>query len=661
MWDVAPAERADTAAAATDPLAWASEAAREWFAASFDAPTPAQRRAWPHAAAGRNVVVSAPTGSGKTLAAFLVAVDRLVTQGAQDSRRRTRVLYVSPLKALAYDVDRNLRAPLTGIRAAAARRGEPTAPVEVAIRSGDTPMAQRRRMARHPPEVLITTPESLYLLLTSAARQTLAEVDTVIVDEIHAVAGNKRGAHLALSLERLEALIATAGGPALQRVGLSATVRPLEDVAQFLAGGTVDDHGQWRPRPVEAIHVDPDRAVDVDIELPAADDSESGQPGPPAASGPVAAGDQRATSGETHKSIWPAVHPRILEIVRASRSTIVFANSRRLAERLCARLNELAADDNAEQQAATAADAPPAGADRGQAPAGEVVARAHHGSVARDERLAIEEALKTGALPCVVATSSLELGIDMGTVEQVVQVASPGSVATGLQRVGRAGHHVGEASRGTIFPKFRGDLVEATVVADRMRAGAIESTHPPRVPLDVLAQQAVAMTAVDAWGVDDLLARVRGAAPFAELSRSQLDGVLDLLAGRYPSDEFAELRPRITWDRVADVVQGRRGAQRVAVTSGGTIPDRGLYRVELDAGAEDAGHTGGAGPRAPKRVGELHPERRQHLLDDDLAREPERHCPPPARSARASTRSAAVPASSSSTRVTASLPTSPRS
>lgn len=609
---MASGDHLDAAEGGTDPLAWASPATREWFGASFAAPTPAQRRAWPHAATGRNVLVSAPTGSGKTLAAFLVAIDRLLGDaapgappgggaspppgsGAAGSSRRTRVLYVSPLKALAYDVDRNLRAPLTGIRTAAARRGEPTAEVEVGIRSGDTPSAQRSRMARHPPEVLITTPESLYLLLTSAARETLAAVETVIVDEVHAVAGGKRGAHLALSLERLEALIAAAGGAPPQRVGLSATVRPLQDVARFLAGGTVDDQGEWHPRPVEAVHVDPDRAIDVDVTVPVEDlggASSAGSPG---------AGDERASSGETHKSIWPAVHPRILEIVRANRSTLVFVNSRRLAERLCARLNELATGGEAGEGAVLATGVGPDPGAGG--PAGDIVARAHHGSVARDERMGIEEALKTGALPCVVATSSLELGIDMGAVDQVVQVGSPGSVAAGLQRVGRAGHHVGEASRGTIFPKFRGDLVESAVVADRMRAGAIESTHPPRVPLDVLAQQIVAMAALDAWSVDELWRCARRAAPFAELSRSQLDGVLDLLAGRYPSDEFAELRPRLTWDRVADVIRGRRGAQRVAVTSGGTIPDRGLYRVELDAGAEDAG-----GGRAPKRVGELDEE-----------------------------------------------------
>jgi len=610
-----------------DPLAVLGGPTRAWFAETFAAPTPAQRQAWPHAAAGRNVLVSAPTGSGKTLAAFLVAIDRLISWapggggGAVGEQRRTRVLYVSPLKALAHDVDRNLRAPLVGIRRTAASQGVQAPEVDVAMRTGDTPADERRRMARHPPEVLITTPESLFLLLTSKAREMLAGVETVIVDEVHAVAGTKRGAHLALSLERVAAL---AEHP-LQRLGLSATVRPLEEVGRFLGGGRPDGQGGWTPRPVELVHVPPERSVDVDVVVPIEDMGRLGERVEEPPSGPASSG-----AAEQRRSIWPAVHPRILDIIEANRATIVFANSRRLAERLCARLNELAGerlalpvrpDDVNEaaeahdvDEADEAVDAPAAqaaAADAAGAPdvaAEPVVARAHHGSVAREERLGIEEALKTGRLPCVVATSSLELGIDMGAVDQVVQVESPGSVAAGLQRVGRAGHHVGEPSRGTIFPKFRGDLLESAVVADRMRAGAIESTTVPRLPLDVLAQQVVALAAMDAWAVDDVLALCQRAAPFAELSRSQLDGVLDLLAGRYPSDEFAELRPRVTWDRVEDVIRGRRGAQRVAVTSGGTIPDRGLYRVELAAGEEDGSGGGGAGARAPKRVGELDEE-----------------------------------------------------
>ncbi len=566
------AESPTGAAAALDRF---SEPTRAWFRASFAAPTAAQVGAWEATAAGGSVLVSAPTGSGKTLAAFLAALDRLLTGPAAPATgpARTRVVYVSPLKALAYDVDRNLRAPLTGITQAAQRLGVAVAPVAVALRSGDTPADERRRMARAAPDILVTTPESLFLLLTSRARETLAGVETVIVDEVHAVASTKRGAHLAVTLERLEALVVASGRAApLQRVGLSATQRPLSEVAAFLAGGVVGTDGAWTQRPMAVVDVGARKPLDVEIVVPVEDMSRLGEPLDEPATGPAAA------AGELRRSIWPAVHPRILDLVRAHRSTIVFANSRRLAERLCARLNELAAEDF------DGDGAPPD------------VARAHHGSVAREQRLGIESDLKAGRLRCVVATSSLELGIDMGAVDLVVQVESPGSVASGLQRIGRAGHQVGAASVGKVFPKYRGDLVECAVVVRRMHDGDVEQTRYPRNPLDVLAQQVVAMAAMDPWRVADLAATVRGAASFADLSRTQLDGVLDMLSGRYPSDEFAELRPRVTWDRVEDRITGRAGAQRLAVTSGGTIPDRGLYGVFV------------AGDGPGRRVGELDEE-----------------------------------------------------
>jgi ATP-dependent Lhr-like helicase len=542
---------------------------REWFTSSFAAPTRAQIGAWDAIVDGDNVLVSAPTGSGKTLAAFLAGIDRLLFGPPPPEPRTTRLLYVSPLKALAYDVDRNLRAPLVGITYAAERAGVPAHRVDVAMRSGDTPADERRRMARRPPDILITTPESLYLVMTSQAREALAAVDTVIVDEVHAVAGTKRGAHLAVTLERLEQLRAVRGADSsLQRIGLSATQRPLAEVARFLGGGVATQR-EWTPRPVRIVEAPANRELDVEIIVPVEDMGRLGEIIDEPATGPAAGGT------EVRRSIWPAVHPRVLDLIRAHRSTIVFANSRRLAERLCSRLNDLAAEDDP--------DAPP-------------LARAHHGSVAREQRLQIEEALKSGELRCVVATSSLELGIDMGTVDLVVQVESPKSVSSGLQRIGRAGHHVGGTSIGKVFPKYRGDLVECAVVVRRMLDGEIEHTRYPRIPLDVLAQQIVAMTAMDAWQVEDLLACLRGAANYAELSRAQLDGVLDMLSGRYPSDEFAELRPRITWDRVADRIEGRRGAQRLAVTSGGTIPDRGLYGVFI------------AGEGQGRRVGELDEE-----------------------------------------------------
>jgi ATP-dependent Lhr-like helicase len=548
-------------AATNDPLEGFSAPTRAWFSGAFAAPTAAQAGAWEAIRSGRDALVVAPTGSGKTLAAFLWSLDRLAAAPPPDrTQHRCRVLYVSPLKALAVDVERNLRAPLTGIRQQARRLGLGEPDITVALRSGDTPADERRRFARQPADIFITTPESLYLVLTSAAREALRGVETVIVDEVHAVAGSKRGAHLALSLERLDALLER---PA-QRVGLSATVRPVEEVARFL-----------RPtREVVVVQPPHDKQVELSVVVPVEDLAALGEIteeyAPDAAAGPA------------RTSIWPHVEERVLDLIETHASTLVFANSRRLAERLCARLNEIAyerATGDLLETGAPAATNPGQGGSSGGAPT--EVARAHHGSVSREQRLLIEEDLKAGRLPAVVATSSLELGIDMGAVDLVVQVESPPSVGSGLQRVGRAGHQVGAVSRGVIFPKFRGDLVQTAVVAERMTQGRIEALRVPANPLDVLAQQVVAMVAMEDWSVDDLAALVRRAASFSALPDSALDAVLDMLAGRYPSDAFAELRPRIVWDRVTGTLSARPGAQRLAVTSGGTIPDRGLFGVHL--------------------------------------------------------------------------------
>lgn len=564
-----------------DVLERFSPATRTWFRGAFAAPTPAQAGAWESIAGGGGTLVVAPTGSGKTLAAFLWSLDRLATGPVPDDPlRRCRVLYVSPLKALAVDVERNLRAPLTGIRQAARRLGLPEPAVRVGTRSGDTPAGERRRLAARPPDILITTPESLFLILTSRARESLRGVETVIVDEVHAVAGTKRGAHLALSLERLDALLER---PA-QRIGLSATVRPAGEVAAFL-GGT---------KPAAVVQPPSDKVFDLDIVVPVEDMGEVGQ-----------FIDDSGTADPRQRSIWPHVEDRLLDLIQAHRSTLVFANSRRLAERLCGRLNELAHEratgEPLPEDHSPAATMAQAGA-AGGAPL--EIARAHHGSVSREERTGIENALKEGRLPAVVATSSLELGIDMGAVDLVVQVESPPSVAGGLQRVGRAGHRVGAVSKGVIFPKYRGDLVQTAVVAERMHGGEIEELHYPRNPLDVLAQQIVAMVSMDEWTVDDLESLVKRAAPYATLPRSALEACLDMLAGRYPGDEFGELRPRLVWDRVTGVLHGRPGAQRLAVTSGGTIPDRGLFGVFLAGGAPSARGTASGG----SRVGELDEE-----------------------------------------------------
>src|SRR5262245_10565988 len=553
---------------------------------------------WPAIARGDSTLILAPTGSGKTLTAFLWCLDRLMFTTAPAKSARCRVLYVSPLKALAVDVERNLRAPLAGIAHVAEARGETFLTPAIAIRTGDTPQTERARFQREPADILITTPESLYLLLTSNARDALRSIDTIIVDEIHALVPTKRGVHMALSLERLEALCERPP----QRIGLSATQRPLDEVARFLggaerqppaasrkssvsrkspslkssaAGPTASAAGEAEVehefaaprgavmyRPVTIVDAGQKKSLKLTIDVPvedmakltAADDIPSGP----------------ASVGDTRPSIWAAIHPRLLELIRAHRSTLIFVNSRRLAERLAGALNELA---------------------------GETLVRSHHGSIARPQRAEVEDLLKAGVLRALVATSSLELGIDMGAIDLVVQIEAPPSVASGLQRIGRGGHTVNAVSEGVVFPKFRGDLVACAAVAKAMHDGAVESSRYPRNPLDIVAQQIVAMTALDTWTVDELFATVRRAAPFSYLGRTVFEGVLDMLSGRCPSDEFAELRPRVTWDRVSGTVTAREGARRVAVANGGTIPDRGLYGVFL-LGA----------PPGAARVGELDEE-----------------------------------------------------
>ncbi len=610
-------------------MAQFSRPTRDWFLGAFSEPTPAQEGAWRAISSGSHALVVAPTGSGKTLAAFLWALDRLLASAAEAPeatdaagaatskgkrsrapKRKTRVLYISPLKALGVDVERNLRSPLIGITQTAKRLGLPAPLTTVGVRSGDTTTADRRALLSNPPDILITTPESLFLMLTSKARETLTEVDTIIIDEVHAVAGTKRGAHLAVSLERLDALLPKAA----QRIGLSATVEPKELVAQFLAGTA----------PVEIVAPPAKKNWDLTVSVPVEDMSDL--------QGAAGAFDSGPASGlQPQASIWPHVEEKIVDLVLANQSTIVFANSRRLSERLTARLNEIYAerqlvaagggwDDSAQQAAAPGVPASTATPAHMMAQAGSsagadpVLARAHHGSVSKDQRALIEDDLKSGRLRCVVATSSLELGIDMGAVDLVVQVESPPSVASGLQRVGRAGHQVGEVSQGVLFPKHRADLVHTAITVERMLGGKIERLSIPANPLDILAQQTVAAAALGSIDVEEWFATVRRSAPFASLPRSAFEATLDLLAGRYPSDEFAELRPRIIWDRNAGTIEGRPGAQRLAVTSGGTIPDRGLFgvyiigtEVEGSASPSTDGKTAPA-PKGGRRVGELDEE-----------------------------------------------------
>jgi ATP-dependent Lhr-like helicase len=549
----------------TDPLARFSALTREWFTGTFPAPTDAQAQAWAAIADGDNTLVIAPTGSGKTLAAFLWAIDRLAAAEARPATAGTRVLYVSPLKALAVDVERNLRTPLTGIARIAERRGGPAPDISVGVRSGDTTPAQRRELISRPPDILITTPESLFLMLTSAARDTLADVQTVIVDEVHAVAATKRGAHLAVSLERLDQLLER---PA-QRIGLSATVRPPEEVARFLSGQS----------PTTIVAPPAAKTFDLAVQVPVPDMADL-----------------------ENNTIWPDVEEQIVDLIEAHRSSIVFANSRRLAERLTSRLNEIHAErsgvelDGRNGQVGGGAPAQLMGSGQSYG-ADPLLAKAHHGSVSKEQRALVEDDLKSGRLKAVVATSSLELGIDMGSVDLVIQVESPPSVASGLQRIGRAGHQVGEISQGVLFPKHRTDLIGCAVTVQRMLAGAIETMRVPTNPLDVLAQQTVAAAALEPLDADRWFEAVRRSAPFATLPRSAFEATLDLLAGKYPSTEFAELRPRLVYDRDTGTLTARPGAQRLAVTSGGAIPDRGLFTVYLATESEK-----------PSRVGELDEE-----------------------------------------------------
>ena len=624
-----------------DALAPFSPATREWFRGAFSEPTAVQTEAWRAISAGRHALVVAPTGSGKTLAAFLWALDRLIRADSPPAplspeptdegdepdarpRGRTRVIYVSPLKALGVDVERNLHAPLVGITQTALRLGVETARPRVAVRSGDTPAAERNRQLRQPPDILITTPESLYLMLTSKARQTLTGVETVILDEVHAVAGSKRGAHLALTLERLDALLER---PA-QRIGLSATVSPLSEVARFVGGSD----------PVEIVAPPSSKAFDLRVSVPVEDMSDIGlakaaaqareaDPDDPFAEGSFttgsAAGSLRDPGQPQAGSIWPFIEEDIVDMVAAHRSTIVFANSRRLAERLTADLNEIWAARVAAEAEVAAQDAqegprghdpdaaagrrsghPDSGSAASEAP---ILARAHHGSVSKEARAEVEDALKAGELRCVVATSSLELGIDMGDVDLVLQVEAPPSVASGLQRLGRAGHQVGEVSRGALYPKHRADVLHSGVVALRMLNGEIEQLRQIENPLDVLAQQTIAAAATDDLDVEEWFDTVRRAAPFAKLPRSVYEATLDLVSGKYPSEQFGELRPRLVWDRDEGTLRARPGAQRLAVTSGGTIPDRGMFGVFI-AGGEGEGDSAASGRGASRRVGELDEE-----------------------------------------------------
>jgi ATP-dependent helicase Lhr and Lhr-like helicase len=604
--------------AADSALALFHPITAKWFRAVFDGPTAPQVEGWPAIARGESTLILAPTGTGKTLAAFLWCLDKLMMRTAPEAERGCRVVYLSPLKALAADVERNLRSPLVGIANMAKREGVAVRMPEISVRTGDTSPKERARFRKHPGDILITTPESLYLLLTSEAGESLRSVETVIVDEIHALVPSKRGAHMALSLERLEALT----GRKLQRIGLSATQRPLEEVARFLGGvesaaelnvthlvtelpqatergdeiasvlmsaasddGVKPDVGANAPRyrPVTVVNAGARKVLELKVEVPVEDMAKLGeieqQPSGPASQGPK------------RTSIWQSIHPRLLEIIQARTSTLIFVNARRVAERLAGALNELA---------------------------GEPIARAHHGSLAATQRTEIEELLKEGKIKALVATSSLELGIDMGAIDLVIQIEAPPSVASGMQRIGRAGHQVGAPSHGIIFPKYRADLIACAAVTRAMHEGHVESTRFLRNPLDVLAQQMVAVIAHPPLGVADAEGRtrhtteeeespgisyaalfdlVRSAAPFAGLSQSVFEGVLDMLAGRYPSDEFAELRPRITWDRTRNWITPRAGVKRIAILNGGTIPDRGTYGVFL------------AGERAkPVRVGELDEE-----------------------------------------------------
>jgi ATP-dependent Lhr-like helicase len=600
----------------SDVLERFGPATQDWFRGAFSAPTDAQAGAWKAISAGKNALVVAPTGSGKTLSAFLWAIDRVFREpfapttapepgarrkkqaGPAEKTRRTRILYISPLKALGVDVERNLRSPLVGIGQSARRLGLDVPSVTVGVRSGDTTSSDRRKLVSDPPDILITTPESLYLMLTSQARETLRDVHTVIVDEVHAVAATKRGAHLAVTLERLDDLRRSEGPDAkpAQRIGLSATVRPIDEVARFLGGSA----------PVEIVAPRATKAFDMTVVVPV-EDMLNPPPPPGTPDEPADATDDdwfegdgkpSGSLGETEMtgSVWPHVEEAIVDRILQHRSTIVFVNSRRLGERLTGRLNEIYSERlglDLPDEAVPAAMMAQAGATAGADP---VLAKAHHGSVSKEQRAQVEEELKSGVLRCVVATSSLELGIDMGAVDLVIQVEAPPSAASGLQRIGRAGHQVGEVSRAALFPKHRADVLHTAIVTERMLAGQIEAISVPQNPLDILAQQTVAASALEPLDVEGWYETLKRSAPFRSLPRSAYEATLDLLAGRFPSDEFAELRPRLVWDRDHGTLTGRPGSQRIAVTSGGTIPDRGLFGVFIAGESQNA------------RVGELDEE-----------------------------------------------------
>jgi ATP-dependent Lhr-like helicase len=511
-----------------EPLDAFLPAVQAWFRQAFGQPTAPQAMGWPAIQRGEHTLILSPTGSGKTLAAFLWSIDQLyreVVRADGDHEEGVRLLYISPLKALNNDVERNLRAPLAGIRRVAKEMGTPLPRLDVVVRTGDTPQSARRRMVKHPPHILITTPESLYLILTSpVARDMFRTVRTVIVDEIHTLVGNKRGVHLAVSLERVVEL----SGGAIQRIGLSATQRPLEEVARFLGGYEPGDGAEAPvPRPVTIVDAGMVKPMDVKVVTAVEDFSEL--PG---------------------GSIWPAIMPRVMDLIEAHRTTLIFANSRRQAERAADRLNELWLARQAGQEGgpeALAEDGVVKGIGfQGTGAAGGPF-RAHHGSVSREARLQLEQALKEGRLPALVGTSSLELGIDIGAVDLVVQLQSPRGVARGLQRVGRSGHLVGQTSVGRFFPTHREDVLESAAIARAMRHGDVEPTYSPQNSLDVLAQQIVAMVGVRDWDVPALLDVIRRAYPYHRLTPDLYRSVLDMLSGRYPSTAFRELRPRIAW------------------------------------------------------------------------------------------------------------------
>lgn len=508
-----------------------AQATQSWFRKSFANPSPVQIAGWPHLRAGKHALLLAPTGSGKTLAAFLSCIDSLLHR-PKPERPGFRVLYISPLKSLAYDIDKNLRVPLNGITELSPT---PLSEISVDIRTGDTSASMRQKQARNPGDILITTPESLYLLLGSKAREGLRTIETVIIDEIHAVSGTKRGVHLFLSLERLDILC----NREVQRIGLSATQRPLDRIANLLGGD----------RKVEIVDCQSPPLLDLQIEMPP-----EVLPDEDAAPQPVDA--------KPNKGMWPAILPRLLQSIQSHTTTLVFCNSRRLAERIAQELNDLAGED---------------------------ICKAHHGSVARSLRVSTEEALKRGQLRSLVATSSMELGIDVSSIDLVVQIGSPSSVSQGLQRVGRAGHSLGIRSQGLIIPKFRGDLLEATAIAQGMRLGHIEECTVPENCLDVLAQQIVAMVSAEDRNVAQLLATIRRAYSFRNLSIEAYYAVLDMLSGRYTESEMPQLRPRITWDRQEDRLMARKGSKMISLINGGTIPDRGLYAVHLGQGGPRIG------------------------------------------------------------------------